>query len=266
MSETNLGGPQVTGKMYLFKKPELLSPEKHGHLGVAPLAEPFKFCATAKAIPLTISEIPAAAKHYPVVFASPEQPTPLAIVSVVDEVNLFVDDKGNWERRTYVPAYVRRYPFGVAKEENSDRFAIVVDSEFEGLTADAEVRLFDDKEASEFTKKAIDFSKGYEDDRALTSQMVEVLKKHEILAVQTAQYTPANGGDPVGFAQYVGVDEPKLKALSDEAFLELRKSGLLPILFIQLSSLSNWRSLIGRRAERFQLTEDQFLTPVTLAS
>ena len=96
--------------------------------------------------------------------------------------------------------------------------------------------------------------------------MIELLKKHEILSVQTAQYTPSNGGDPVGFAQYLGADEPKLKDLNDEAFLELRRSGLLPILYIQLSSLSNWRSLIGRRAERFQLTEDKFLSPVTLAS
>lgn len=268
MSETPIasqGQPQVTGQMFLYRRPVLLSAEAHGHLGMKQVERPFEFCGKIRAAPITVSEIPIAAKTYPVVFASLEQPMPLAILGIIDDANLFVDDNGVWERHAYIPGYIRRYPFGVARDEKSDRYAVVLDGDFEGLDPDAESRLFNGKETTAFTKDAIEFTKGYEDDRRLTERAVDALKKTGLLTIQTAQYTPTDGGEARAFAQYVGVDEAMLKDLDDAKFLELRKTGILPLLYLQLASMANWRMLMARRAERFKLSEAEFLNPVASA-
>ncbi|MBI1391631.1 MAG: hypothetical protein GC152_02710 [Alphaproteobacteria bacterium] len=259
MSQTSTT-PQVTGKMFLYERPVLLNPEEHGALGIKALDRAFDFCAKIRAAPITISEVSVASKNYPIIFASVEQPMPLAVLGLVDDVNLFVDEDGKWEQYAYIPGYIRRYPFGVARDEQSDRYAIVLDAGFEGLSADAEGKLFENGEASQFTKDAIEFSRNYEDDRRMTDRFVELLKKFDLLAPQTAQYTPSTGGDPVTFAQYVGFEEKRLQEMNDADFLEVRKAGILPILYAQLLSMTNWRLLMNKRANRLNLTEDQLLT------
>jgi len=258
MSETQ-SGPQVSGKLFLFERPELMTKEQHGELALSAPAKRYQFCANVRAIPITISEIPAAMKDYPIVFMSAEQPIPLAIMGLVDDVNLFVDDNGDWEENRYLPGYVRRYPFGIAAEASGERMAIVIDAAFEGLAAGGETPLFENEEPASNTQAAIEFCKTYERDRLMTDEFTKRLAPYELIHGQTAQYTPQGDTEPKAFAQYFGIDEEKLNALDDEQILELRKSGMLPILYAMMMSLGNWRMLLQRRAKRFGLTETQIL-------
>ncbi len=258
MSETE-SGPQVTGKLFLFERPELMTKEQHGELALSAPAKRYQFCSNVRAIPITISEIPAAMKDYPVVLMSAEQPIPLAIMGLVDDVNLFVDENGDWEENRYIPGYVRRYPFGIAAEASGERMAIVIDAGFEGLAPGGEAPLFENDEPASNTQTAIEFCKTYERDRIMTEEFTKRLAPYEIIHGQTAQYTPQGAAEPQAFAQYFGIDEEKLNALSDEQILELRKSGMLPILYAMMMSLGNWRTLLQRRAKRFGLTETQLL-------
>ncbi len=255
------GAPQISGQMFLFERPELLSKEKHGDHGVTRPEQPCKFCAKARAIPITVSEIPLAMKDYPVVFLSAEQPLPLAITGLIDDVNLYVDESGNWEQNRYVPAYIRRYPFAVASETDSgDRLAIVIDAAYEGIIPGGDVPFFEGDKPTDATEKAIDFCKTYEQDRRVTENFMNKLKEFELVTGQTAQFTPTGQETPQPFAQYFGVDEKRLAELPDDKFMELRKANLLPMLYAQLMSLGNWRTLLQRRANRFSLTEDQIVT------
>lgn len=259
MSETQ-GAPQITGQMYLFERPELLNKEQHGGYGLVRPEQPCKFCAKARAIPLTVSELPAAMKDFPIVFLSAEEPMPLAVTGLVDDVNLFVDEQGNWEENRYVPGYLRRYPFAVASETGgSERYAIVIDAAYEGMVQGGEMPLFEDGQPTAATEQAIEFCKSYEQDRRLTENFMNTLKEFDLVTGQAAQFTPAGSTEPQPFAQYFGVDEKRLGELSDEKFLELRKSNILPLLYAQLMSLGNWRMLLQRRAKRFSLTEDQIV-------
>jgi len=258
--------PQLSGNMFLFERPELLTKETHGGLGVTRPESPFGFCAKIRAVPLTLSEVPAAMKDYPVVFMSEKDPIPLAVVGLVDDVNLFVDEKGVWEQNRYVPGYIRRYPFALANETGGERMAIVVDGAHEGIKADGEIPFFDaNGESSEATKQAIEFCKQYEQDRQMTVQFMEQLKPLDLIKGQTAQYTPQGSSEQKVFAQYFGIDEKALQEIDDAKFLELRKSGLLGVIYAQLMSLSNWRMLMQRRLTRFNLTEDKILEPVQLS-
>ena len=112
MSEPQ-AAPQITGAMYLYEQPELLTKEQHGELSMKPLDNPFAFAAKARAIPVTMGEVPSAMKDYPIIFMSKENPQLLAVTGLFDDTNLFVGEDGKWENYRYVPGYVRRYPFGL---------------------------------------------------------------------------------------------------------------------------------------------------------
>ena len=71
--------------------------------------------ATANAIPLTIDEFPLAQRYLPIVFSSGDNPIPLGLMGLNEGVNVYVDSDGRVTGPTYVPAYVRRYPFMLTK-------------------------------------------------------------------------------------------------------------------------------------------------------
>ena len=73
------------------------------------------FMKKAHAIPLTVDEFVQAQRNYPIVFSSGENPLPLALMGMNEGVNTFVDDKGKINEPVYLPAYIRRYPFMLAK-------------------------------------------------------------------------------------------------------------------------------------------------------
>lgn len=258
MSETQ-ADPQVTGQMFLFRKPELMAKEQHGDLGVSKPDQRYAFCAKVRAIPINVTEIPAAARDYPIIFMSKEQPIPLAVVGIIDDLNLFVGDDGEWEKFRYVPAYVRRYPFGVANETGGTRMAVIIDTEYEGFGKSAEFPLFENGEPTKFTSDAVEFCKVFEQERQLTDDFTKRLAPYDVIQPQAGQYTPNDGGDPKPFAEYFAVDENKLKELTDQQVAELHKTNFLPVLYAMLTSMANWRTLLQRRADRFGLTEGQLM-------
>jgi len=255
MSETT-EVPQITGKMFLYQQPELLTREQHGDLALSPVEKPFEFAAKARALPINYTEIPAAMKIYPLIFLSADEPMLLAVTGLFDEVNLFVDDDGKWEGLIYIPAYLRRYPFGIAAENTGDRMAIVIDRAFGGLKKDAARPLFNNGEPTEDTMQAIEFCKTYERDRMMTMQFANKMKELDLIEFQSAQYTPPNSDKPIVFAQYFNIDEKKFNALSDEVINDLRKSGMLPLIYAMMMSMDNWRLLLQRRALRYNLSEE----------
>lgn len=260
MSQTP-AAPQITGKMFLFERPELLNKEQHSDFGLARAEKPFAFCAKVRAIPLMINEFPFAMRNFPIIYTDKENPTPLAVVGVIDDVNLFVDEKGQWEEFAYVPAYIRRYPFAMATETGGDRLAVVMDAASAWVAPGGEVPLFENGEPTEAMNNAIEFCKRCEGDRRLTEQMMARLKEYDLVRGQSAQYSLTEEGEGRTFAQYFGVDEQRLNELPPERFEELRKTGLLPYLYAQLMSFTNWRELMNRRAKRFNLTEDAIFEP-----
>jgi len=258
MSETQ-EVPEITGKMFLFENPELMNKEQHSALGLNPPEKRYEFCSKVRAIPVTVSEIPAAMKDYPIVFVSQEQPIPLAVVGLIDDVNLFVDENGAWEENRYVPGYVRRYPFGIANETDGQRMAVVIDTAYEGLKTNGETPLFENGEPTSSTQAAVEFCKVFERDRQMTEEFGRRLQPYDFIHGQAAQFTPDDGGEPQAFAQYFGIDESKFNALTDDQYLEMRKTGILPVIYAMMMSMGNWRTLLQRRAKRFGFSEAELV-------
>jgi hypothetical protein len=263
MSQTPM--PQISGKMYLFEKPELLSKEQHGKYGMKPSTKPFGFCAKIRAVPITISEFIASGRQYPIIFSAEKSLVPLAVLGVIDDANLFVKEDGRWEEHLYIPAYLRRYPFALANETGGERVAVIFDAAHEGISVGGEKPFFVNGQPSEEMQAAIEFCKQYEGDKIQTEQAMRALETYDLIAQQTAQYGPSRDSEQKPFAQYFGVDEKRLNELSDEKFLELRRSGLLPLVIAQMMSMGNWRTILERRARRFNLTVETILERVKLS-
>ena len=267
MSQTNpSAAASLEGSMFLFRSPALLNIEHHEKLGITPPKRPFQFAQSIRAVPITVSEVAQASKHFPIIFADTANPLPLAVVGIIDDENLFVDENGTWEAPAYIPGYLRRYPFALAGErtgngEEGSRMALIVDTAYEGINDNPATPFFKDGKPSEATQLAMQYCQSYEQDRAMTMRFAAELANYELLAEQVAQFTPEGATEPKPFAKYNGVDEKKFSDLSDEKFLGLRKSNILPIIYAQLMSMGNWRGLMERRARRHKLTGAAVLEP-----
>ena len=110
---------QATDQKYppLYNKLVPLNPEIHKNLKMHTNLD-FSFAKNINAVPVVLQEMASVAKHYPIVFAGDGSGALLAVLGLKADENLFVDDEGNWKEDSYIPAYVRRYPFFIAKSDN----------------------------------------------------------------------------------------------------------------------------------------------------
>jgi hypothetical protein len=239
----------IEGRMFLYPTPELLTREDHGSLGLTPAEKPFSFAANVRAIPLVVSEIVTAQRHYPVVFSDMENPVPLAIVGLNEDVNLFVGPDGRWDGDAYVPAYLRCHPFALAATQD-DKFAIVIDRGAASVVEGGEFPFFEGDEMSANTREMVDFCGKYEGERRKTQQYTERLKELGLLGVRRASHRPAGSDEEETIARYVSVQPEKLGELTAEQVHALHTSGMLAVTFAHLFSLENWLRLVDRRARR----------------
>ncbi len=118
------------------------------HLKWAVNLENYGFVAHMNSSPVLANEIPFAAAEYPIVFsatATPGEFIPLAIMGLKEGQNLFLSDNKFLVSR-YVPAFIRRYPFVLGGNKDSEMMAICIDEDSKMFVEDGSKgeRLFDD--------------------------------------------------------------------------------------------------------------------------
>jgi hypothetical protein len=237
----------VEGKLFLYEQPEMLAREDHMGLGVSPVEAPFANTRTARAIPITLTEFTTAQRDYPIVFTALEQPVPLAIVGVVEDDNLFLDDKNQWEPYAYKPAYLRAYPFAFA-QHGEEQLAVVIDRAASTVSDQPRFPFFEGDELSEHTKKMTEFAARYVSERRRTEEFCKRLVELDLLSGQHVTHTPNNSDTPEVIANYVGINAEKLSALDKDTVFELHTSGQLAAMYAQIHSADNWTALLQRRA------------------
>ena len=239
------GQPTVPqGSMLFYRQPEFLNHEFHGALGLRRPERPFEFARQARVLPLTITEIPSAQKHFPVIFSDLEEPMPLAVVGSADDVNLFVDDEGNWEGGTYIPAYARCYPFALAAR-SEEEFAVIIDRAAPIVSDDPEQPFFDGDKVTPETQSLIDFCAQYDAELQRTRDFGMRLKEFDVLSgQQIMRNVPNQEAEPI--ARYFAVDSDKLGELDSTVVKEFFDKGYLAAIFAHLFSLENWQRVMER--------------------
>lgn len=203
-------------------------------------------------MPVSFTEFPVASRDYPLVFISGDEGksfTPMIVTGLAAQQNLFVMGDSTWDRRAYLPAYVRRYPFCMTRimvdgNEAPERVACV---EKRAINDKGE-KLFDDKGGSTpewETRQKLLFE--YEADLSRTEEMCRLLVQHQLLEPFTMQATP-NQGEPIQLTGMFRVAEEKLGQLDSAVLKDLTQKGVLPRIYAHLMSLDNFQRVLARSA------------------
>lgn len=252
VQQSGLG--EISGSVLFYKRPEPLSPELHGKLGVKTIEAPFRFAKQGHAVPLTVGEFPLAALSGPIIFVGDDK-MPIAVMGLNAGDNMFVGDNGQFEPGVYIPAYVRRYPFVFATDDAQDRMVLCIDRDADFVVEGGEMPFFEkDNQPSEYTKRCMDFCNNFEAERRRTVAFVQLLKDLDLFETKTATFTPVNPdgtpGEQQKIAEYFGVSEEKLNKLPPEKFVELRDNGALGQIYAHLMSLVGWDRLVALAMSR----------------
>jgi hypothetical protein len=250
MEASQLPPGEITGEVLLYNRPEPLNPESHGKLGLKRVDAPFAFAARTHLIPLTVTEFQPAGLSYPVIFVGPEH-TPVAVMGLRDDQNLFLSATGPSDPEAYVPAYVRRYPFVFANDAQNGRMILCIDRGSPLLDENGgDLPLFEGSEPTEFTKGAMEFCREFEGERQRTEEFVKLLKDLDLFEVKQATFTPRNpdgsAGEAQVIAEYFAVSEEKLNKLPKDKLYELQQNGALQQVYAHVMSLLGWERLVAR--------------------
>ncbi len=238
-------GPEaIAGRMLLYRQPQLLANEDHGHLGLSAVDAPFEFARHARAIPLVAGEFTSAQRYFPIVFDGAPNPMPFAIVGLGEEMNLFVEADGHWSVPGYIPAYLRCYPFALATAAD-ERFAVVFDRAAPMVSGEPQQPFFTGTKISEFVQRRIDLCRDYEAEKQRTRTFMATLARLELLTPQKAARSV--DGQEQALARYLAVDREKLGALAPDVVAELFRDGSLATIMAHLFSLETFAELLRRR-------------------
>lgn len=218
----------------------------------AKTVESAEFFGKAHAVPLTVEEFIPAQRHYPIVFSVGPDPVPLALFGLNDGVNVFTDEKGMPTREVYVPAYVRRYPFMLARlRPDSEELSLCFDSTAEMLGDFEEgTPLFDGTEPTDAIKNTLAFCEQFEQAGMRTSMFMQELIQNKLLIDGEVTIEPEGGGQPFVYRGFQIVSEDKLKELRGDVLRKMVQSGLLPLIYAHLFSLSLIRDVFGMQAQQ----------------
>jgi hypothetical protein len=152
---------------------------------------------------------------------------------------MFVAPDGRW-LGPHVPAHVRGYPFRMFPQQGTDRIVLCVD-EASGLMVErSSVRGEDFFDAqgnlAPALKAVFDPLLEVERSRKVTDSAVAALAQAGVIRPWEIKLKGGEGGEQPVRGLY-RIDEPALRALSDDVFLGLRKGLELPLAYAQLLSM-----------------------------
>ncbi len=225
-----------------YKKPVPLDAKAHADWALKKNFG-FGFTETINAVPINLIEMPQICHFYPIAFSPDGSATPVAIMGLRDGENLFVHGDGTWEIATYIPAYIRRYPFIFSELPDKEQLTLCVDDSPEVIEKGGEQKFFDkDGKPSDLSNNALEFCKSYHSAAQQTLAFSKALADSGLLVDREAQINVA-GNKRINFSGFKIVDEKKLSELPDEKFLEWRKNGWLPFIYAHLFSGAQWQRL-----------------------
>lgn len=202
-------------------------------------------------MPMTLSEFEPACRDYPLAFVTSDAGntfSPVLVLGLQPGQNLFILADGSWDRRTYLPTYVRRYPFCMGayptREKSGDARIICIE---ESALQDSGGRLYDEQGHAlsqwlELERLIFD----YEQDRSRCRSLCG-------LAVELGLLEPFTMKAEVdGFTMQLEgmhrVSPAALEMLPAQQLQRLMSAGALVKIYSHLHSLDNLTRLLNRRS------------------
>lgn len=212
------------------------------------------FCRKLNAMAISFSEFIIASRDYPIVFSTADNAqsfAPLVVLGLSNEQNLFVNPEGEWAADTYLPAFVRRYPFCISKvyvdgTPQSDK-VVCIDKAY---LDPGGIALFDKagQPGAQWAWREKLLSE-YEADLDLTAQMCAIFTRLELFAPFTMQVNEA-GRQALALQGMYRIDETKFLALKPANHKALVEKGMMGRIYAHLFSLANFSRLYDRAVQQ----------------
>ncbi len=228
---------------------EALNATQHANMRVRGLKQ-VPAMGSTHAIPVTVDEFPLLQRYYPIVFSVGEQSVPLALMGLNEGVNAFLDESGRpREENLYIPAYMRRYPFLLARlRPDSDELSLCFDpnSGAVGEFGDGEP-LFQGDQPSDATKAILQFCEQFETAGHRTAEFMQELNRYNLLMDGEVAIQPEGSSQPFVYRGFRMVDEEKFRELRGDELRKMNQNGMLALIFAHLFSLGQIRDIFSRQ-------------------
>ena len=222
-------------------------------------SEKAPYFAKAHAIPLTIDEFIHAQRYMPIVFSTGENTVPLALTGLNEGVNVYVDEEGKQLQPFYIPAYVRRYPYVLARlDANAQELSLCFDPESELIgDFDDGTPLFDDGKPSENLNNILKFCEDFEMAGQRTAAFLKELNELDLLIDGEVSIQPGDAAQPFIYRGFRMVDEQKFRDLHGDQLRKINQNGILPLIVAHLFSLSLIRDIFARQMAMGKVPQQQ---------
>ena len=207
------------------------------------------YFANAHAIPLTVDEFVHAQRYMPIVFSTGENAVPLALTGLNEGVNVFVDEEGKALQPFYVPAYVRRYPYVLARlRPDAQEMSLCFDPESDlvGEFEDGDP-LFQNEKPTEQLNAILKFCEDFEIAGQRTAAFVKEVQDMDLLIDGEVSIQPGDSAQPFIYRGFRMVDEQKFRDMHGDQLRKINQNGILPLIVAHLFSLSLMRDIFGRQ-------------------
>lgn len=233
-----------------------LSSVDHADFHARPL-DTADFLINQHAVPLTSDEFVSACRFFPIVFSAGDNPVPLALMGLNEGVNTFVDDQGKLINPVYVPAYIRRYPFLLARlNPNSDDLSLCFDptsgaiGQFEEGDA-----LFENGEPTAPVNAVLEFCKNFEEAGQRTGFFIDEIRKADLLMEGEVAIQPEGSDKPYIYRGFQMIDENKLRELRGDVLRKMMQNGVLGLIYAHLFSLQLMREVFAEQVKLGKVPE-----------
>jgi hypothetical protein len=237
----------MTKQLQFYENAVPVSAQRHGSWCLKRTGD-YAYTSQSNVVPLTAVEFPFAAMEYSIVFVGTEEaPTPVALLGVKPEENLYLEDGHRWKAR-YIPAFVRRYPFVFAKGAEANTYTLCIDESFGGWNQEGrDEALFDGEgKGSAFLDGMMKFVTDYQREIARTSAFCERLKQLDLLDTMAARFKLPNG-EEAQVKRFMAVNRVKLIKLPGDTLVELAGNGMLEPIDAHLLSMRHFGELLQLR-------------------
>ena len=230
-----------------FKNPSPVLKDKHAEAGISGKID-YGFSKGTNSVPVTVREFSEICKDYPIVFSGPEHNDSVAVLGMQHSKNEFVNADGKWLRDTYIPAYIRKYPFAFMSSGKGaeEKLILCVDEASERFVKKAkksDTKFFNGTEQTDSTKHALEYCLQFHRDSIVTGNFVKALRDAGLLIPKQITATFRNKEKPINLSGFHIVNEKKFQELDEKLVVQWHKNGYLSLIFMHMISLSNFNKL-----------------------
>jgi len=211
------------------------------------------------AVPLTCDEFVEAQRHFPIVFSTGPDPLPLALMGLNEGINTFMDDEGRLTENVYVPAYVRRYPYMLARlSPDTDDLSLCFDptSDVVGEFDEGQPLFDDEGKPSQVTQDLLAFCQRFEEAGVRTKSFIDELKKHDLLMEGEIAITRNDDPDkPYVYRGFQMINQEKLRDVRGDVLRTWNQNGLILLIHAHIFSLNLMKDIFARQAQQGRMPE-----------